>query len=273
MTGAETSPGVSPTNSATALVTVTSASAFPTRTAMALGITQTTPCDTSPGIASSTALQFESPPPFTSVTTGKWSSVNSHSSAAPSSSVYMTSLSSMTGSPVSTARPTQFATSTVYSTEIVTVTACPSTVYDCPASQRTTYVTTKTIAISTTVCPRIEIFQLTDLAIEITAASRAVPQPTLYIVAPPATTPGGVGPTAFTQTMSGATVSASIAASSLGSSSATLKARQGRFRLQAVQKMAILQLRVPPHRKVQSLVSRIPVMFKPATSAKYPQVL
>ncbi|KMU78427.1 hypothetical protein CISG_07144 [Coccidioides immitis RMSCC 3703] len=111
------------------------------------------------------------------------------------------------------------------------------------------------------------------LTIEITAASRAVPQPTLYIVAPPATTPGGVGPTAFTQTMSGATVSASIAASSLGSSSATLKARQGRFRLQAVQKMAILQLRVPPHRKVQSLVSRIPVMFKPATSAKYPQVL
>lgn len=47
----------------------------------------------------------------------------------------------------------QFTTSTVYTTRVSTVTACPSSVKDCPASQRTTYVTTDTIIDYTTVCP------------------------------------------------------------------------------------------------------------------------
>ncbi|KAJ9290830.1 hypothetical protein DTO021C3_1424 [Paecilomyces variotii] len=44
-------------------------------------------------------------------------------------------------------------TSTIFSTVTATITACPSSVQNCPARSKTTYVTTKTIAISTTVCP------------------------------------------------------------------------------------------------------------------------
>jgi hypothetical protein len=38
-------------------------------------------------------------------------------------------------------------------TEVHTLTACPSFVRDCPASEQTTYVTTETIDIYTTICP------------------------------------------------------------------------------------------------------------------------
>jgi hypothetical protein len=44
-------------------------------------------------------------------------------------------------------------TSTVYSTRTSTITACPSSVINCPARSQTTYVTTETIYVSTTVCP------------------------------------------------------------------------------------------------------------------------
>jgi chitinase len=44
-------------------------------------------------------------------------------------------------------------TSTVTVTEVHTLTACPSFVRDCPASEQTTYVTTETIDIYTTICP------------------------------------------------------------------------------------------------------------------------
>lgn len=47
----------------------------------------------------------------------------------------------------------EYTTSTVYTTRVSTVTACPSSVKDCPASERTTYVTTDTIIDYTTVCP------------------------------------------------------------------------------------------------------------------------
>ncbi|KAJ5746442.1 hypothetical protein N7520_011624 [Penicillium odoratum] len=49
--------------------------------------------------------------------------------------------------------PSQFTTSTVFSTEVYTVTACPPSVTDCPASAKTTYYTTKTVAAYTTICP------------------------------------------------------------------------------------------------------------------------
>ncbi|KAJ5801994.1 uncharacterized protein N7503_004444 [Penicillium pulvis] len=47
----------------------------------------------------------------------------------------------------------QYTTSTVFTTSVHTVTACPSSVKNCPASERTTYVTTDTIIDYTTICP------------------------------------------------------------------------------------------------------------------------
>jgi hypothetical protein len=44
-------------------------------------------------------------------------------------------------------------TLTVTVTEVHTLTACPSFVRDCPASEQTTYTTTETIDIYTTICP------------------------------------------------------------------------------------------------------------------------
>ncbi|EKV08742.1 hypothetical protein PDIG_66060 [Penicillium digitatum PHI26] len=44
-------------------------------------------------------------------------------------------------------------TSNVFSTRTVTITACPTTVPNCPASSKTTFVTTETILVSTTICP------------------------------------------------------------------------------------------------------------------------
>ncbi|GAT22875.1 hypothetical protein RIB2604_01700110 [Aspergillus luchuensis] len=46
-----------------------------------------------------------------------------------------------------------FTTSTVFSTRTATVTACPSSVTNCPLRSKTTYVTTETLVVSTTVCP------------------------------------------------------------------------------------------------------------------------
>ncbi|KAJ5547306.1 hypothetical protein N7494_004891 [Penicillium frequentans] len=47
----------------------------------------------------------------------------------------------------------QYTTSTVFTTSVHTVTACPSSVKNCPASEKTTYVTTDTIIDYTTICP------------------------------------------------------------------------------------------------------------------------
>ncbi|CEL03848.1 hypothetical protein ASPCAL04988 [Aspergillus calidoustus] len=44
-------------------------------------------------------------------------------------------------------------TSTVFTTRIATITACPSTVQDCPARAKTTFVTTETLVVSTIICP------------------------------------------------------------------------------------------------------------------------
>ncbi|KAJ5769091.1 hypothetical protein N7520_003650 [Penicillium odoratum] len=46
-----------------------------------------------------------------------------------------------------------FTTSTVFNTRTATITACPSSVTDCPARSKTTFVTTEAIAVSTTICP------------------------------------------------------------------------------------------------------------------------
>ncbi|OKL57872.1 hypothetical protein UA08_06669 [Talaromyces atroroseus] len=47
----------------------------------------------------------------------------------------------------------QMTTSTVFTTQLHTVTACPASVTDCPASQKTIYVKTETVEAYTTVCP------------------------------------------------------------------------------------------------------------------------
>ncbi|KAL4876406.1 hypothetical protein BJY04DRAFT_223042 [Aspergillus karnatakaensis] len=47
----------------------------------------------------------------------------------------------------------EYTASTVYTTQVQTITACPPSVHDCPASQQTTYVTTKTVVDSITMCP------------------------------------------------------------------------------------------------------------------------
>lgn len=71
----------------------------------------------------------------------------------------------------------QFTTSTVFSTNVATVTACPSTVPNCPASAQTTFVTTNIVAVSTTICP-VE---------EATESSHAETYPTVKVVASEAT--------------------------------------------------------------------------------------
>jgi hypothetical protein len=46
-----------------------------------------------------------------------------------------------------------FTTSTIYNIRTATITACPSSVANCPLKSKTTYLTTETLVVSTTVCP------------------------------------------------------------------------------------------------------------------------
>ncbi|KAJ5949121.1 hypothetical protein N7454_000705 [Penicillium verhagenii] len=78
---------------------------------------------------------------------GKSASSSGGESSGESSSSSSSSSDSGSGS------ATQYTTSTVYTTSAHTVTACPSSVKDCPASEKTTYVTTDTIIDYTTICP------------------------------------------------------------------------------------------------------------------------
>ncbi|KAM0705646.1 hypothetical protein Q7P35_007006 [Cladosporium inversicolor] len=52
-----------------------------------------------------------------------------------------------------TTSPVSLTTSTVYTTTVDTITSCAATVTDCPAESQSTVLITKTIAVSTTVCP------------------------------------------------------------------------------------------------------------------------
>ncbi|VUC21929.1 unnamed protein product, partial [Clonostachys rosea] len=60
-------------------------------------------------------------------------------------------------SQVSVTQTELLTTSTVFATHTYTVTACPSSIENCSASHYSTFVTTETIAISTTVCPVIQV--------------------------------------------------------------------------------------------------------------------
>ncbi|KAJ5930351.1 hypothetical protein N7466_005844 [Penicillium verhagenii] len=57
------------------------------------------------------------------------------------------------GQASSTSETPGFTTSTIVSTRVVTITACPASVTNCPARMKTTSLTTETIVVSTTVCP------------------------------------------------------------------------------------------------------------------------
>jgi hypothetical protein len=52
-----------------------------------------------------------------------------------------------------TTSPVRLTTSTVYTTTVDTITSCAATVTDCPAESQSTVLVTKTIAVSTTICP------------------------------------------------------------------------------------------------------------------------
>jgi hypothetical protein len=75
---------------------------------------------------------------------------------------------------VTTSAPTapQLTTSTVFTTRTSTITACAATVTNCPA--RSTYVTTETILVSTTICP-VEASTTTNPGGAIITGSPAVP--------------------------------------------------------------------------------------------------
>lgn len=83
----------------------------------------------------------------------------STSSAVPASTTVWTRLpqmslsTSLSAAPVTDSSMLQWTTSAVLSTRTATITACPSTLPDCPARSRTTSVTTETIVVSTTICP------------------------------------------------------------------------------------------------------------------------
>lgn len=72
-----------------------------------------------------------------------------HSLSLPSSPTSQSSPSST----LSIGSSTRLTTSTVTTTQVRTITSCPPSVQDCPANQRTTFVTTETITLLTTICP------------------------------------------------------------------------------------------------------------------------
>lgn len=74
-----------------------------------------------------------------------------------------------------------FTTSTVYSTRTATITACPSSVTNCPLRSKTTYLTTETLVVSTTVCP------ITDATATATAGDVAATAGTQDVTSPAGT--------------------------------------------------------------------------------------
>ncbi|KAJ5514069.1 hypothetical protein N7463_003621 [Penicillium fimorum] len=81
--------------------------------------------------------------PSQEATTGAGSSSSQASISTAASDSSTTTVASMT-------------TSTIFSTRTATITACPTTVPNCPDSSKTRSVTTETIMVSTTICPVIE---------------------------------------------------------------------------------------------------------------------
>ncbi|KAJ5773537.1 hypothetical protein N7457_008433 [Penicillium paradoxum] len=111
------------------------------------------PTQTSSPSASSSAI--ESSPSSSETNTAVPTQTSSPS--ASSSAIESSASTPISGKPTSsypvTTSPPEMTTSTVFTTRTSTITACPTTVPHCPASEQTTYTTTETIVVSTTVCP------------------------------------------------------------------------------------------------------------------------
>ncbi|KAJ5551202.1 hypothetical protein N7535_000855 [Penicillium sp. DV-2018c] len=171
--GPSSTPTVSPTNTPSASVTTSpSASASTTgdtsvSSASTTGHTSASVSSSSTTSAATTSVSSHSssihvsptspsstPGPVTLTTTTP-GPVNTVSSSATDSLATTSGAPGSTGTKASTTgAPSQtLTTSTIYTTRTSTITACPTTVPHCPADQQTTYTTTETIVVSTTVCP------------------------------------------------------------------------------------------------------------------------
>lgn len=118
-------------------------SSVPASTEAPPSVTSTLPSETGPAISPSAE-----PTPAPSSGSGNGSGNDSgNGSGNGSGNQGSPSAGETTASP--TAPP--LTTSTIFTTRTSTITACASTVTDCPA--RSTYVTTETIVVSTTICP------------------------------------------------------------------------------------------------------------------------
>ncbi|KAK7409158.1 hypothetical protein QQX98_008651 [Neonectria punicea] len=119
--------------------------------------------------------------PTTSRDSG-WSTSDSlglSTSITSDSSIYSTQAPSGTTSEIISS--VNLVTSTIFTTNLITITACPSTISNCPVSSRSTYTTTQIIAIGTTVCPATDIeekTQYTQTPLSVTTKAISVKQVT-----------------------------------------------------------------------------------------------
>jgi hypothetical protein len=103
-------------------------------------------CKDTPPAAASSSTSSQAPSSSSSTSTTK----PTEQSKTPTSS----SASSAPSSPSSSVPSlTLLTTSTIYSTQVSTITSCAPTVKNCPVKSGTPFVTTVSVAISTTVCP------------------------------------------------------------------------------------------------------------------------
>ncbi|KAJ5557539.1 hypothetical protein N7494_001454 [Penicillium frequentans] len=117
----------------------------------------------SSAIASSTPLRTSTQSSSVVVSPVSSSSVITHSVSVPaasvssradrSASILSTHVSTSANDITLSEYGSHSATSTVFATQTSTITACPSKVPKCPATAKSTYLTTETIVVSTTVCP------------------------------------------------------------------------------------------------------------------------
>ncbi|CAI7651715.1 unnamed protein product [Penicillium crustosum] len=111
------------------------------------------------GSVSSGTSQFSGPPGATTGLGSSTSQVSISTSASDDTTTVVTYIPTSTqsgalqSSVASGSSTLELTTSTVFSTRTATITACPTTVPNCPASSKTTFVTTETILVSTTICP------------------------------------------------------------------------------------------------------------------------
>ncbi|EAW12205.1 PAN domain-containing protein [Aspergillus clavatus NRRL 1] len=118
--------------------------------------------------------------------------------------------------------PAHMTTSTVYVTEIDVITACPPSVHNCPASEKSTYTTTKTVAAYTTTF-LVAVTDSPSVAGSEASSVHAAPASTLIIAQPLVPGHGSTGNYTVPQAPSLSTlhVGATSSGSSMGATHAT----------------------------------------------------